>query len=305
MGKYSTDPMDRKNQLIYRGIKRLTRVAGSLSSRIVDLISKYFGAVWFLVDNKHRKIIYSNLRIAFGQEKTKREIQKIARAVFPNTIRMFFEYAWYYTRQPINYESHFSLTGTEHLKKAMQKGKGVIAILAHLGNWELLTAFAPMTGMQGTVVYRPLKSRAINRFIIENRNSTGVAFFPLHDALDAVQEALAQGHVIGLLADQNSGHRRGIFVDFFGEKACTGKGPAKLAMSTGAPMIPIFLHRGKTKFVLEIHPELPVMNTGNEEADIRYNTQIYTSAIEAVIRQYPEQWFWLHRRWKTRPVGDI
>ena len=279
----------------------LTRAAGRLSPRTSDLISRFFGAVWYLFDKKHRNIVYDNLYLAYSREKSEQEIKRIAKAVFSNTIQMFFEYAWYYTCQPIDYKTHFRISGADHLKNAMKKGKGVIVILSHLGNWELLTAFAPMTGLPATVVYRPLKSKAINRFVIENRTSTGVDFFPLHGALDAVQQALTKGMLVGLLADQNSRRKRGVFVDFFGKKACTQKGPAKLAMTTGAPMIPIYLHREENKFVLEIQPALPLVNTGDEQADIQQNTQIYTSSIEAVIRRYPEQWFWLHRRWKTQP----
>ena len=296
--------MDRKDQLIYRMLTKITRVAGNLSSETADVISKRLGTVWFVMDRKHRKIVFQNLNIAFGGEKTETEIETLAKAVFSNTIRIFFEYAWYYTRQPIDYNTHFCIHGTEHLKNAIKKGKGVIVILAHLGNWELLAAFASMIGLPATVVYRPIKSNAVNRFVIENRNRTGVELFPLHGALDAVKGALAKGIMVGLLVDQNSGHRRGVFVDFFGKKACTGKGPAKLAMSTGAPMIPVFLHRDATQFVFEIHPELPLVNTGNEQADIRHNTQVYTSAIETVVRRYPEQYFWLHRRWKTRPKTE-
>lgn len=298
------DHMDQKDQLIYRMLTQATRIAGNLSSGTAGLISKGLGIVWFLMDRKHRKIAFQNLNIAFGDEKTETEIEMLAKAAFSNTVRMFFEYAWYYTHQPIDYDAHFRMIGTEHLKNAIKKRKGVIVILAHLGNWELLTAFAPMTGLPATVVYRPIKSKAVNRFVIENRNRTGIEFFPLHGALDAVKEALAQGTIAGLLADQNSGHQRGVFVDFFGKKACTAKGPAKLAMGTGAPMIPIFLYREKTKFVLEIQPELPLVNTGNEQADIRHNTQVYTSAIETVVRRHPEQYFWLHRRWKTRPKAE-
>lgn len=296
--------MNQKDDLIYRGLAGLTRAAGNLSSQTADLLSKWIGAAWFRLDKKHRKIVFDNFKIAFGKDKTDPEMQKLAKAVFVNTVQMFFEYAWYYTQQPIDYDAHFRITGAQHLTRAMQKGKGVIAVSAHIGNWELLTAFAPMTGLPGTVVYRPIKLKALDRFVIENRNSTGVEFFPLHGALDAVKTALAKGTVLGLLLDQNSRRQRGVFVDFFGEKACTAKGPARLAMNTGAPMVPIFLHRENKKFVLEIHPELPLVNTGDPEADIQKNTQIYTSAIESVVKQYPEQWFWLHRRWKARPLSE-
>lgn len=295
--------MNQKEHLIYLGLKGLIRAAGSLGPQTADLISTGLGTAWFRLDRKHRKIVCQNLLIAFGQQENKAWMHKFAKAVFINTCRMFFEYAWYYTRQPIDYDANFKLIGKDHLENAMQKGKGVIAVLAHLGNWELLTAFAPMTGLPGTVVYRPLKSKALNQLVIDNRSSTGVEFFPLHGALDAVQSALARQRIVGLLVDQNSRRDRGVFVDFFGKKACTGKGPAMLAMHTGAPAVPIFLYREGGKFVLEIQPELAFVNTGDEDADIEKNTQIYTLAIEAVVRRYPEQWFWLHRRWKTQPLG--
>lgn len=293
-----------KDRLIYNGLSRFISFLGKLSPDTGRHASRRLGAIWFAVDRKHRTITIENLTTAFGSQMSPEEIRRLAQDVFFNTIRMIFEYAWYYTVSPIDYSGNFRIKGIENVTRALEKKKGVLVVTAHLGNWELATAFGPMTGLPVTVVYRTIKSAPIDQYILDNRIKTGLKLFPLHNALDAVRQALARGEIIGLLSDQNTGHQKGVFVDFFGRKACTNKGLARLALSTGAPVLPIFFYRENGKFTLEIQPELPLIRTGNEETDIVANTQAYTSAIEAIVRRYPEQWFWIHKRWKTRPLDE-
>jgi len=116
-----------------------------------------------------------------------------------------------------------------------------------------------------------------------------------------ILQNLKQGGLIGILMDQNVDWYEGVFVDFFGRRACTNKGLALLALKTRAPVIPIFLVREKTGFRVEIGEEIPLVKTGDKIKDIEANTQQYNNAIEAFVRRYPDQWFWVHQRWKTRP----
>ena len=179
----------------------------------------------------------------------KKEVIVLARKVFENTVKMIFEYAWLYSSGFKHDSDHFCVKGIEHLKAAHAKKKGVLILSAHLGNWELGAAFALLTGFPITVVYRKIKSEPVDMLVQKNRESFGLKLYPLHNAFDGVRQALEQGELIGLLMDQNTGHNRGVFINFFGRKACANPGLAKLALKTGAPVIPIFNYQ---YYILEL-----------------------------------------------------
>jgi KDO2-lipid IV(A) lauroyltransferase len=198
------------------------------------------------------------------------------------------------TKSWIRYE------GLENFQKAKAKGKGILVATAHLGNWEL-SAFthAFMTEPMGVMV-RPFDNPLIDNFIERRRALSGNTIIGKREAVRTVIRMLRENCAVGMLIDQNSAAAEGVFVRVFGVLACANAGFARLAARTGATVIPgfAFWEQQERKYVLRFYPEIPM--TGDAQAD----TQAIHSFFEEVISKYPDQWMWIHRRWKTRPAGE-
>ena len=266
---------------------------------------KRLGSIWFSLDKKNRSVALENLEIAYGKKLNTQQQTDLAKKVFENTARMIFEYAWYYSTDLEEAFKSFQIKGIDHLHRAHAKGKGVIALTGHLGNWELALAFGPLTGLPVSVVYRKIKNKGVDLFIKNNRKRFDCKVYPLHNARDKIINALASGHLVGLLCDQNCSISRGVFVDFFNKKACTHAGIAKLIRDTRSPVVPVFIYREKTGFTIEVQPELQLEFTSESADDILAITQQCQTVIENIVKRYPDQWFWVHKRWKRRPKDEI
>jgi Kdo2-lipid IVA lauroyltransferase/acyltransferase len=192
--------------------------------------------------------------------------------------------------------------GMEHIGQAMAQGRGIFFLTGHFGNWELLAATHGLAGFGLSVVVRPLDNPYLDTLIARARERSGLRAISKRDAVQGVRAALARGECIGILLDQDAG-REGVFVPFLGHAASTARALAVLALKTRAPVLPAFIHRlpdGGHELVID--PEIPLAITGDLDHDIEVNTARYTEAIERHVRAHPEQWFWVHRRWKSRPV---
>lgn len=204
-------------------------------------------------------------------------------------------------RQGVNEVVHFS--GEENLSNALAEGKGAVLVTAHTGNWELQGAALAQSGFPLAVVVQRQKNTAMDRFINEYRTMAGMHVIYKQQVLEMAR-ALKKGQVLGLLMDQDA-HADGVFVDFFGRPASTPAGAAVLARLTGAPIVPSFItSHGYWGHTVIIHPPLHVEKTADKDADIFRVTQRLTKIIEEHVRQYPEEWFWAHYRWKTRPPAE-
>ena len=254
---------------------------------------------YFLLPER-RKIAIKNLSLAYGNEKSSDEIKKITQQIFKNLCQIVFEVAW---SKPIGLEELTDLIetkGINHLHSAFGKGRGLLIMTAHIGNWELLPAVFVREKVPLNVVYRPLDFPPLNAFIDEYRTRFGLKTVSKSRSIRKLLNALKDGEAVGLLMDQNVRKRLGVSTVFFGRPVQMNKGLALLALKTGAPVLPAFLIRQGTQFKAEILPEIPLIRTGDKEKDIAVNSQQYNSVIEGYIRRYPEQWLWLHKRWKIR-----
>ena len=185
--------------------------------------------------------------------------------------------------------------------RPLPRGKGALSIVAHFGNWELLTIAIPMYIKPMYIVYRPLDSPVIDNMVEYVRTMQGNALIPKGGSGKKVMELLKENQIIGILSDQNVATYEGVFVDFFGRPACTGVGLAVMAMRSGSPVVPVFMARQKSgKYKLIIKPFIEAVCTDDYEADLQVNTQRFTKIVEEIVREYPEQWFWFHQRWKTK-----
>ena len=249
---------------------------------------------------KHRLIALHNLRCAFP-EKDMEELIRIAKGVYRNLAITAAEFFDLPSLTKENLHEWVELEGLEHFEAGIAQGKGLLTIIAHFGNWELMPVTGPLFLKSSYIVYRPLDSPVLDNIVEHVRTINGNVMVPKGGSGKRIMTLLKENQCIGILSDQNVSAREGVFVDFFGRPACTGAGLAVLALRSGAPVLPMFMARqksGKYKFILK--PLVEISRTGDYEADLLENTQRFTKVVEDIVREYPDQWFWIHQRWKTK-----
>ncbi len=266
-------------------------------------VGRRLGDLAYWVLPGRRAVARENLERAFGREWSGRELDRLCRESFRHLGMTLVEACTFFFRPPSVLLSRVNVQGVDHLKAAAAHGRGILLLSAHLGNWELLAAAHVHTGYPASVVVRPLDSAVLDRVVTRFRERGGVEVIPKRHALRGVRDALRRGRMVGILLDQNASRREGVFVPFFGEPASTSKSLALLALWSGAPVVPVFIQRetvGSHRVTIE--PALPPPATGDREEDVAAFTAAFSRVVESRIRQSPEQWFWMHRRWRTRPA---
>jgi KDO2-lipid IV(A) lauroyltransferase len=265
------------------------------------------GLAWvvYLLHVRLRQVGMRNLALAFP-EKTERERARILRGEFASLGRQLAEVCHFpkYTRE--NVEQVVVYDGLENYEQAHARGKGVLFLTAHFGGWELSAFTHSLHGHWMHVVSRAMDNVYLDRLIRQYRTMHGNQTVDKDDFVRGLLAAMKAGEVVGILMDTNMTPPQGIFVDFFGIPACTASGLARIALRTDAAVVPTFTiwDAELGKYRLRFDPKVELLRTGDLEADIKANTQKFTSIIEDYVRKYPEQWLWVHRRWKTRPPGE-
>jgi len=257
--------------------------------------------IWFCSDlldlaiPRLRKIAMRNLELAGLPNR-----EEIADGVFRSIARLVVHFARFPRMTPANIHHWIRYDGLDNFTTALAKGRGVLVATAHLGNWELSAfAHAWMTAPMHIVV-RPLDNARIDELVEHRRALSGNHIIRKKEAAREILRALSKGEAVGILMDQNVGLTEGVFVDFFGVKACAGTAFVKFAHHSKAVVVLGFALWSDTekRYILRFYPEIPM--SGNVQED----TQRIHSMLEGVIREYPDQWLWIHRRWKTRPPGE-
>lgn len=260
---------------------------------------------WFVyvLHRKLRRVGRRNLELAFP-EKTRPERARILRGVFTCIGRQAAEVCLFpkYTRE--NVSKTVVYEGFENFERALARGKGVMFLTAHLGAWELSAFAHSLYGYPLGIVMRPLDNPYLDRLTRHYRTMHGNKAVD-KDFARGLIAAMHKGETVGVLMDTNMIPSQGVFVDFFGIPACTASGVARVALKTDAAVVPGFTiwDPGLRKYRLRFDPAVELVRTGNTESDVVTNTQQFTSVIEDYVRRYPDQWLWVHRRWKTRPEG--
>jgi KDO2-lipid IV(A) lauroyltransferase len=249
-----------------------------------------------------------NLRIAFPEWSESRRRSALADSC-ANMARSFVELALLRRGDAEELRQLVSIEGIEHLEKARKDSEtgGVIALTAHFGSWELLAASMVAHGLPVTLVHRTRDNPQIDELVGSLRERGGSELYPRGSAARAGLRALRDGKILAMTYDQNCSREEGVFVPFFGRLACTRSGPPRLAMHTGAPVVPVFLERerGGARHRARFLPALEIRSADDDrEAAIRENARRMTQVIEAEIRRLPDHWIWLHRRWRTQPSGE-
>ncbi len=263
-------------------------------------IAALLGRCAYLVLPKYRNLTIANLETAFGHEKSPGQIRRIAREVFVNLARSACEVINFPKINEKNIDRFVRIEGIEHVDRSFAAGKGTIILAAHFGNWELLGMAFRVKGYPGVTIGRKIYFYKYDNFLNNLRKSHDVNVIYRDDSPRKMLKVLKENRILGIVADQDVDSVEGVFVNFFGRPAYTPAGPAALARASGATMIPCFVIRQRRGHVLKIEEPIKLVDTQDKEADLVTNTQRWSDVIESYIRRYPEQWVWMHKRWKTQ-----
>jgi KDO2-lipid IV(A) lauroyltransferase len=291
-----------KHRLEYIFVKGLFGLFRFLPERAACRLGEGLGRFVFWLDRRHQTVALDNLRLAFGAEKNDRELRSIAQRSYQHLGLSLAELARVMFSPPQRVMEWVRIEGLDHFIDAHKKGRGVLYLTAHLGNWELMALIQSLQGYPINVVARPVDNPLLEGLLSRLRSRWGNRVVRKGGALREVLKLLKRGETVGFLLDQNVAFDQGVFVDFFGRSACTHKTLALLALKTGASVLPAFIFREEgNRHRIVIESPVSLEETGDAERDLVANTQKFTSLIESYIRKHPDQWLWVHRRWKTRP----
>jgi KDO2-lipid IV(A) lauroyltransferase len=252
-----------------------------------------------------RKTAEFNLRLAFpGWSEAQR--RSLLRKMAHHLGRMAAEFSRFPKCTCENIEQIVVLDGHENFLVGKQRGKGVLFLTGHIGAWELSSFAHALYGYPLHYMARPLDNERLDRLVNRYRGLSGNRAIFKNESARAMLRVLKEAGTIGILADQNTMPEEGTFVDFFGTPACTTTGIARLALHTDAAVVPVYAYWNAThgKYHLRFEPPLELVRTGDAELDVLENTQRFANVIEGIIRKHPEQWVWVHARWKNRPRGE-
>jgi KDO2-lipid IV(A) lauroyltransferase len=287
-----------------RAADLVQRLVGRLPRRATLAIGRALGRCLGDLDRRHVAIAAANLRHAFPEWDESR-VLRTARAVYAHFGSVLFDILWLKSRTPEQIRSLIEVSGREHVERAMAAGKGAVLVTGHIGNWELHGVGHGLLFGPIHVVARPLDNPDLDRRLCEMRTMAGNTVLYKQRALARILRALRDGGGIAILIDQNVQPGDGIFVDYFGRQAATTTVAAALAVKTGCALVPCrteLLPDGRYR--LTYAPALEWSSSGDRAADIACLTQRLTRQIEDWVRETPEQWLWMHRRWKTRPPRE-
>ena len=265
-------------------------------------VGRQLGGLMFLFDRGHRKVALDNLHLAFGKEKSGEELLAIARRTFENLGMMAVEFFRIPGMDVETFKEKVKIEGLEEALKLLDRRKGMLLLLSHFGNWEMMGIMSKLIGDSIMVLAKPVKKNSrVDQFINKIRNSAGLEVVSTINASRTVLRALSKNRVVGILIDQRAKRSEGVLADFFGKEAPTTPALAVLAMKTGAPVVPVFMVRnGFEQHRLVIQEPIGLVHTGDVKKDVEANTQRFNHTLESMIRQYPDQWFWVHRRWERK-----
>jgi len=286
---------------IYRLIKLMVHLLSLLPRRVLRFISDLLGLIWYTVDKRHRNVVLKNIHSAYPKKFTREQSQRFVKVVFKNVAGILFEVIWAHRKTWDELSQDVSIKGTKNLEIAKKKGRGIILLCSHLGNFEIGGAAIAKAGIAPYGVYRKIDFQPVERLLLEIRQRYGTTMIPLRGASKRIDTILRNNGVVGTLLDQNVDWYKGVFVDYFGRPACTNDGLAKLVLRSKAAVVPVFIVRENNHYTVEFLPEIPLQVSEDPIKDIENNTQNYVYSIESTIRRHPEQYFWVHNRWKTKP----
>ncbi len=293
-----------RRKLEYAAAWPFIKLLGVLPRPVSRALAISLAQLFYLLHFRLRQVGMRNLAMVFP-EKSKAERRRILRGVFTSLGRQLAELCQFPRYTAENVDQVVVYDGLENYEGAYARGKGVLFLTAHFGAWELSAFAHSLHGHWLHVVMRPMDNVYLDRLLQSYRTMHGNKTVAKDNFVRGLLAAMKAGETVGILMDTNMTPPQGVFVDFFGIAACTASGLARIALRTDAAVVPGFTiwDPGLKKYRLRFDPALELIRTGHLEADIVANTQLFTKVIEDYVRSHPDQWLWVHRRWKTRPEG--
>ncbi len=281
------------------------KLLGILPRSAARFVGATSAAVAYYLRPPLRRAAVFNLRLAFPHW-TDKERKRAVRLMVQQIGWMAAEFSQFPKYTPGNVERIVVLDGYENFDAARRRGKGVLFLTGHMSAWELAPFAQALYGNPLHFLVRPIGNTRVDALINRYRCLSGNQPIEKNRSARAVLRVLSEGGTVGILSDHNTSLEEGVFVDFFGIPASTTSGLARLALRTDAAVVPGFLSwdRQRRKYRLRFEPAVELSRTSDEEADVRENTQRFTRLIEDYVRAHPDQWLWVHKRWKTRPPGE-
>lgn len=279
-------------------IKTIFFIFKYVPDNVASLFGHGLGLLWFYVIRFRRTLVFDNLRQAFGEEKSDGEIYKIARANFLHYGRSFVEYLKMPSWSNETILSKVSVSGLENFDSASAQKKGALVICGHYGNFDLANVAQAAMGIGIHVITKKAKNESVDKYWQKIRTDKGIQFLPSKKSAFSIVKALRRNEMVALIFDQHAAGKEGVRGTFFGRPASTMKAVALLARKMKCPVLPVFNYRQAGVEVISVGKEIPFIACDNDDECIRLNTQNYNDILEDFIRKHPEQWFWVHRRWK-------
>ena len=295
--------------LEYLGLRLIVAVLKWLPRPISRAAGASIGFLAWHFIGRLRRIGLRNLSLAFANNSEAMplgERERILRTLYRYLGWQMAEFCRMPRATRADAQKLFRYEGLEHFLAARSRGQGVLVLTGHLGAWELSSFYHSLMGYPMSMVIRRLDNPLVDAFVNNIRCLHGNRVLHKDDFARGLLQAMHRGDTVGILMDTNMTPPQGVFVPFFGTLACTASGLARVAAHSKAAVLPGFMlwEPRERRYVLHFGPELTVARTGDAAADALANTALFTATIESWIRRYPEQWLWVHRRWKTRPEGE-
>ena len=280
--------------------KSISRFVARLPRKMALSIGVFIATVVFEFSRHERDCAYKHLAQSL-EINDSLVVQRLARRIFQNMGKNLMEFMQFPRMSPQKLHQFVTFEGKAHLDRALAQGRGAIILTAHFGNWELLAASIVANGYALNPITRQLRSKRLDAIIRTYREKAGYSGIDRDKSVRAALRCLKRNELIGILADVDT-RVNGLFVDFFGRPAYTPYSPVAIALKTGAAILPTFIIRqpdDSHRAIVEA--PLTLEQSEDRQHDLVVNTQRFTKVIESYIRRYPEQWIWIHERWKTRP----
>ena len=294
-----------KKWLEYAAVLLILKTLGAFPRAVARFLAASVTSLLFRWQPKLQKTAEFNLRLAFPDWTDARR-KDVTRKMVRNLGWMAAEFARFPRLTKKNIEKVVILEGHENFLEGQRRGNGVLYLTGHIGAWELSSLAHALYGYPLHFIARPLDNQRLVALVNQYRCSSGNQPIFKNESARVMLRILKDSGTIDILADQNTMPEEGVFVDFFGESACATTGIARVALHTGAAVVPGYAYWDETiqKYRLRFEPPVELVRTGDTERDVFENTQRFAKAIQGIIQKHPDQWVWVHQRWKTRPKGQ-
>jgi KDO2-lipid IV(A) lauroyltransferase len=293
------------DRLLYLPLIVFVRCVGLLPRPLAHGAGILIGKLAYYLYPRLRRVGMRNLELAFP-EKPPRDRRRILHGVYISLGRLLGEFCLFPRYANANAAQIAIYRGFENFETAAKRGKGVLLLTGHLGGWEVGSFFHSLQDHPMRIVVRPLDNLYVDALVTRYRTLHGNSVIGKQGFARGLLDAMRHNETVGILMDTNMTPPQGAFVDFFGIPACSAVGIARVALHSDAAVVPAFTIWDPVlrKYRVEFSPALELVRSGNNEADVLANTRRFNQVLEDYVRKYPDQWLWVHRRWKTRPAGE-